>query len=115
MSRAIGRAIARDHATPRGWDLTPWAREAVGDGTAYRLPPRYWGNAIGLRHGGPYVLRLFRLGAGMLVEQRAATADDARAVIVALTDLAWLDLRERTVTVTAEDGYVTAIEGGSDA
>lgn len=104
----------RDVHRVRAIELTPWCRAALGD--LHPAMPRGYrilGDAV--RAAGPYRLRLFRAGAREpIAEHEAVRPDIARTMFDALVDLAWIDHRERSVTVTADaDGFVTAIEGGA--
>ena len=94
-------------------DLSPWCRLAVGDAITAALPRGY--RITGTSGSGTTVLHLYGPRWEHLVTQRVPTAF-APATYRGLVDMAHVDLRERTVVVTADgQGWVTSITDGGAA
>ena len=101
--------MRRYRHAPNGWDLAPWV--ALNASPCRRLlPDGYFGTGVQRSDGGT-VLRLFRSGAGLLAD-RVVAAEGVRLAVESLTDLAWIDARERSgmVVTTDADGWIRSIE-----
>ena len=91
-------------------DLSPWARVAVKDAIDEALPLGYRITGSVTRYS--VSLNLYGPRWAHLADRRIPVGS-APAAYRSLVDLAWIDSRERSVTVTTDaEGYITSITEG---